>query len=63
MSKGALASKETILTIVGHLVEMSKLDTLYRDIYIERARALLGTFFARGSYDGLAKLSQTGSTF
>ena len=49
-SKAALASRETILTIVGHLVEMSKLDTLYRDIYIERARALLGTFFARGSY-------------
>ena len=50
MSSAALASRETILTIVGHLVEMSKLDTLYRDIYLERARALLGTFFARGSY-------------
>lgn len=50
MSKAALASRETILTIVGHLVEMSKLDTLFRDLYLERARALLGTFFARGSY-------------
>ena len=50
MSKAALASRETILTIVGHLVEMSKLDTLFRDLYLQRARALLGTFFARGSY-------------
>lgn len=50
MSKAALASRETILTIVGQLVEMSKLDTLFRDLYLERARALLGTFFARGSY-------------
>ncbi len=49
-SKAALASRETILTIVGHLTEMIKLDTLYRDIYLARARSLLGTFFARGSY-------------
>ena len=34
MSKAALASKETILIIVGKLIEISKLDTLFRDLYI-----------------------------
>ena len=50
MSKAALASKETILTIVGQLTEISKLDTLFRDLYMHRARALLTTFFSLGSY-------------
>ena len=50
MSRAALASKETILTIVGQLIEISKLDTLFRDLYIHRARALLTTFFSVGSY-------------
>ena len=50
MSKAALASKETILNIVGNLIEISKLDTLFRDLYLQRARALLGTFCSRGSY-------------
>ncbi|HET6978910.1 MAG TPA: hypothetical protein VFI24_21440 [Pyrinomonadaceae bacterium] len=50
MSKAALASKETILTIVGQLIEISKLDTVFRDLYIHRARALLATFFSVGSY-------------
>ncbi|HSE18688.1 MAG TPA: hypothetical protein VLB46_16650 [Pyrinomonadaceae bacterium] len=50
MSKAALASKETILTIVEQLIEISKLDTLFRDLYLQRARTLLGTFFGRGSY-------------
>lgn len=50
MSKAALASKEAILTIVGQLIEISKLDTLFRDLYLQRARALLGTFCSRGSY-------------
>ena len=53
MSKAALASKETILTIVGQLIEISKLDTLFRDLYIHRARALLTTFFSVGSYQQL----------
>ncbi len=50
MSKAALASKETILAIVGQLIEISKLDTLFRDLYIQRARELLTTFFSVGSY-------------
>ena len=50
MSKAALASKETIVTIVEQLIEISKLDTLFRDLYLQRARTLLGTFFGRASY-------------
>lgn len=50
MSKAALASKETILTLVNQLIQISKLDTLFRDLYIHRARALLTTFFSVGSY-------------
>ena len=50
MSKAALASRETIITIVEELIEISKLDTLFSDLYLQRARALLGTFFSMGSY-------------
>ena len=50
MSKAALASKETILNIVGKLVDISTLDTVFRDLYLQRARGLLATFFSRGSY-------------
>ena len=49
MSKAALASIETILNIVGQLIEISKLDTHFRDLYIQRARTLLSTFFSAGS--------------
>ena len=55
MSKAILASKETILTTVGQLVEMSKLDTLFRDLYLQRARVLLETFFARASYNEMKR--------
>ncbi len=53
MSKAALASRETIVNIVGQLIEVSKLDTLFRDLYLQRARALLGTFFGRASFNQL----------
>jgi hypothetical protein len=50
MSKAVSASRETILTLIGQLIEIGKLDTLYRDLYVQRARALLKTFFSQGSY-------------
>ena len=50
MSKPVLKSKDNTHAIVGHLVEMCKLDTLYKDLYIQRARTLLGPIFSRGSY-------------
>lgn len=51
MSKPAVQSKDNTLTTVARLVEISKLDTLYKDVYLQRARALLSTIFSRGSYD------------
>lgn len=50
MSKAGLQSKDITLSTVGRLVEMSKLDTLYKDLYLQRARTLLGPIFSRGSY-------------
>src|SRR5215217_645636 len=50
MSKARLQSKENTLITVWRLVEMSKLDTLYKDLYLQRARTLLGPIISRGSY-------------
>src|SRR5215213_5137202 len=50
MSKARLQSKENTLVTIGRLVEMSKLDTLYKDLYLQRARTLLGPIIGRGSY-------------
>jgi hypothetical protein len=53
MSKPAVQSKDNTLTTVARLVEISTLDTLFKDLYLQRARALLSTVFSRGSYDML----------
>jgi hypothetical protein len=50
MSKPVLSSNEKTLTVAGQLAEMSKLDTLYNDLYLDRARALLSPVFSRGLY-------------
>ena len=50
MSKAIPASKDNTLTVAGQLVEMAKLDTLFRDVYLQRARTLLAPMFSRGSY-------------
>ena len=51
MSKAIQQSKENTMTTVARLVEISALDTLFKDLYLQRARALLSTVFSRGSYD------------
>jgi len=51
MSKAVQTSKENTLTTVARLAEISMLDTLFKDLYLQRARALLSTVFSRGSYD------------
>src|ERR1700752_1075579 len=50
MSKAAPSARDNTLTVVGQLVEMGKLDTLFRDMYLQRARTLLAPMFSRGSY-------------
>ena len=51
MSKAVQQSKENTLTTVARLVEIAALDTLFKDLYVQRARALLSTIFSRGSFD------------
>src|SRR5215510_6447508 len=53
MSKAVTKSQENTMTTVARLVEISALDTLYKDLYLQRARSLLSTVFSRGSYDAL----------
>jgi len=50
MSKAVQSSKDNTLALVGQLVEMCRLDTLFRDLYLQRARTLLAPVFSRGSY-------------
>jgi len=57
MSKAVQTSKENTLTTVARLVEISALDTLFKDLYLQRARSLLSTVFSRGSYDALKQNS------
>jgi hypothetical protein len=57
MSKAVQQSKENTLTTVTRLVEISALDTLFKDIYLQRARTLLSTVFSRGSHDAFKQNS------
>ena len=50
MSKAVPSSRDNTIAVVGQLVEISKLDTLFRDLYLQRARTLLTPMFSRGSY-------------
>lgn len=50
MSQAVPSAKDNTLTVVEQLVETAKLDTLYRDLYLQRARKLLGPVFSLGSY-------------
>jgi len=57
MSKAVQQSKENTQTTVARLVEIGALDTLYKDLYLQRARALLSTVFSRGSFDAFKENS------
>ncbi|HET8781679.1 MAG TPA: hypothetical protein VFM63_04655 [Pyrinomonadaceae bacterium] len=57
MSKAVQQSKENTLTTVSRLVEISALDTLFKDLYLQRARTLLSTIFSRGSHDAFKQNS------
>jgi len=50
MSKPATSSRDNTLVIVDRLNEMTKLDTLFKDLYLQRARTLLSGIFSNGSY-------------
>ncbi|HEY6186307.1 MAG TPA: hypothetical protein VIW80_01410 [Pyrinomonadaceae bacterium] len=50
MSKAASAERENALQIVSKLVETSSFDTLYRDLYFQRARELMATTLSETAY-------------
>ena len=53
MSKAVTASTQDTLHTVSRLNEMGTLDTLFRDLYLQRARELLTTVLTRSSYEDL----------
>jgi hypothetical protein len=50
MSKAATGTKDSAKGAITNLVEVSKLDTLYRDIYLDRARTLLEPLLTSSNY-------------
>ena len=60
MSKANSAPKEGNLQTVSQLLEISKIDTLYRDFYYQRGRELMEPLLSYPSYarikEGLASL-------
>ena len=50
MSKTSPVQKETAGPMVPQLVEMGELDTLYRDLYLEKARELMEPVMSNASY-------------
>ena len=51
MSKTVTAQKDAAVATVRKLVDVAKLDVLYRDLYFQRARALLEPLLSRSSYN------------
>ena len=60
MSKTTVAPKESDFQTVSQLLEISKLDTLYRDLYLQRARELMEPLLSYSTYsrikEGIASL-------
>jgi hypothetical protein len=63
MSKAITESTQSALQTITRLLEISKLDTLYRDLYFQRARALLQPLLSPSTYahrkESLASLEWT----
>lgn len=51
MSEPGLVKEVSPKEIVSHLVEMGEIDTLYRDLYLQRARGLMGSIISHDSYN------------
>jgi len=51
MSKTIAAEKQNTYQTIGLLVEIAKFDTLYRDIYLQRARELMTTLLPYSTYE------------
>ncbi len=47
---------DTLHDLLPHLISLGRADTLYRDIYLQRARFYLGQQFSRDDYSGMKRL-------
>ena len=54
---GAHAQSAEALRVVQLLVDVGEGDTVYRDLYLRRARALLAPVLSAGQYHGLEDAS------
>jgi hypothetical protein len=62
MSKKTAAKPANVSQTIFHLLLISKLDTLYRDLYFQRAAELMDTLLNRTGYDSLKqKMASIGS--
>ena len=50
MFRASSAQPEDVLQTIGELIEVSKFDTLYRDLYLQRARELMSTMLSEAAY-------------
>src|SRR5262245_22157133 len=53
MSKKTAAKPANVSQTITHLLEISKLDSLYRDLYFQRAQELMDTLLPRSTYEGI----------
>jgi hypothetical protein len=57
MSQTSSAQQEGGLQVISRLVELSKLDTLYRDLYFQRARELMSAMLSQAAYTNIKENS------
>jgi hypothetical protein len=57
MSKKTAAKPANVSQTISHLLEISKLDTLFRDLYVQRAQDLTDTLLPRSAYDGIKRMT------
>ena len=53
MFDASSAQPETVLPTIGELIEVSKFDTLYRDLYLQRARELMSPTLSEAAYTNI----------
>jgi len=59
MSKKTAAKPANVSQTIFHLLVMGKLDTLYRDLYFQRAGELMDTVLPHTTYDGIKQRMAT----
>ncbi|HSE20093.1 MAG TPA: hypothetical protein VLB68_00505 [Pyrinomonadaceae bacterium] len=53
MFSASSTKPESVTQTIGELIEVSKFDTLYRDLYLQRARKLMSTTLSEAAYTNI----------